>query len=50
MIQHLQSGGGLYFNPVGSYVKARQAAAAEASTKTTKKDNGLISDKLMLEL
>ena len=50
MIQHLQSGGGLYFNPLGSYVKARQAAAAESSTKTTKKDDGLISDKLMLEL
>lgn len=50
MIQHLQSGGGLYFNPLGSYVKGRQAAAAEASAKTTKKDDGLISDKLMLEL
>lgn len=50
MIQHLQSGGGLYFNPLGSYVKGRQAAAAEASTKTTKKDDGLISDKLMLKL
>ena len=50
MIQRLQSGGGLYFNPLGSYVKGRQAAAAEASTKTTKKDDGLISDKLMLKL
>lgn len=50
MIQHLQSGGGLYFNPLGSYVKGRQAAAAEASAKTTKKDDGLISDKLMLKL
>lgn len=50
MIQHLQSGGGLYFNPLGSYVKGRQAAAAEASTKATKKDDGLISEKLMLKL
>lgn len=50
MIQHLQSGGGLYYNPLGSYTKGRQAAVAEASTKATKKDNGLISEKLMLKL
>ena len=50
MIQHLQSGGNLFFNAIGSYAKAQQAVAAENNTKTTKKDSGLISEKLMLKL